>query len=382
MPVEDPPGSAHGKRDKSRGRSNSRSESVKTPVDNGPKRIRSIASIKELYKLAGEVMPSTHSYIKVLFGKRLSDGEETVVKVREKPKCFRTVEDERSWRRRTEHMLNLPLPDHVGICRLYEVLEDSEGYYIVMERVRGADLFETLDADGPMTVDMTREILRHLLVSVMHMHWHNVLHKDLKLENIILNSSRKKRRDKGSRDERGERKATREGSTAPSLSIKVIDFDTVDEWHPHRDLAKTVVGTDQYIAPEAYGGKYTPLSDMFAVGVIAYKLLTGKFPFAEEVFDVAGEDNGAASSAMTTIRRRLKAYVINFDYPIFKDEPDMFDLVSRLMSYNELQRPSAAAAMQHPAFRDSAPRDFVGARSDYFDDLIDDDCIVAEAIAR
>lgn len=49
----------------------------------------------------------------------------------------------------------------------------------------------------------------------------------------------------------------------------------MEEWNSSGPKGRHVLGTDQYIAPEAYEGKYSPASDIFAVGVIAYKMLTG-----------------------------------------------------------------------------------------------------------
>merc|ERR1719454_316917 len=100
-------------------------------------------------------------------------------------------------------------------------------------------------------------------------------------------------------------------------SVKVIDFDTLDKWTPLSPAAKDVVGTDQYIAQEAYAGKYSPLSDMFAVGVIAYKLLSGKFPFHDEIFDDEAGENWVGSPKMLQIRRRLKVAKVDFSNSIF-----------------------------------------------------------------
>merc|ERR1719476_694218 len=133
-------------------------------------------------------MPSTHSYMKVNFGTRKTDGLEVVVKVRYKPNCFRSREDERSWRHNTEFLLNLP--DSCGVARLYEVLEDPKAFYVVMEKVGGMDLFETLEAEK-VSVPMAQDIIRQLLVSLAHLHSHNMVHKDLKLENVMVDISPK-----------------------------------------------------------------------------------------------------------------------------------------------------------------------------------------------
>jgi len=338
-----------------------------------------VPSFKELYKIGNEVMPSTHSYIRVHFGKRISDGEECVIKIREKPKCFRSADDERSWRQRTEALLNLPLPEIGGICKLFEVLEDSEAFWIVMERVRGVDLYEMLESEGNLSLDTTREILRHILASVSHLHVHNMIHKDLKLENVMINTAMKgSRREKSvEKKEKGRSRSKENASATPSF-VKVIDFDTLAEWTPKSAGCKDVVGTDQYISQEAYAGKYSPLSDVFAVGVIAYKLLSRKFPFNEDIFDDAAGENWAGSPQMTVIRRRLKVSAIDYtSHLVFRENPMVLDLVSKMLSFNEVQRPTAFVALEHPFFKDGTGAQL--AVRDEFEDLIDDDIIIADA---
>lgn len=299
---------------------------------------------------------------------------EVVIKVRSKPNCFRSREDERSWRHNTEFLLNMP--ENLGIARLHDVLEDPVAFYVVMERVSGMDLFETLVAEGKVSARCARDILRHLLASLVHLHSHNGVHKDLKLENIMLEHSLRARR-------------------PSSESVKVIDFDTLEEWTPTSNTCKDVVGTDQYISQEAYAGRYSPLSDIFAVGVIAYRFLTGKFPFHNGMFDDEAGENWVGSPKMSQIRRRLKAFKVDFSHQVFREHPTAADLVMRMLSYSEQHRPSAAAALEHPWFREVLPDD-TSRRSPLrdaaeeaeevwptpsrgeFEDLIDDGIIIAD----
>merc|ERR1711977_192556 len=93
---------------------------------------------------------------------------------------------------------------------------------------------------------------------------------------------------------------------------------------------------------EAYAGKYSPLSDIFAVGVIAYKMMGGKFPFAEDIFEGGGA-NWAGSPQMAVIRQRLKVSTIEYaSYSNFTENPLAQDLVARMLSYNELHAPQPA----------------------------------------
>mmetsp|Transcript_9243 Transcript_9243/g.25906 ORF Transcript_9243/g.25906 Transcript_9243/m.25906 type:complete len:404 (-) Transcript_9243:140-1351(-) len=328
-----------------------------------PRTIRNVANFSDLYDLGKEVMPSTHSYMKVHFATRKKDATEVVIKVRYKPNCFRSREDERSWRHNTEFLLNMP--DNSGIARLYEVLEDKRAFYVVMEKVGGMDLFEALEHEGKVSVQVAKDIIRQLLSSLVHLHSHNAVHKDLKLENVMLDLSPK--------------------DLKSPASVKVIDFDTLEEWTPNSPTAKDVVGTDQYIAQEAYAGKYSPLSDIFAVGVIAYRLLCGKFPFHDEMFDDEAGENWVGSPKMAQIRRRLKVAKVDFSHPVFRDCPQACDLIMRMLAYNDIQRPSASSALEHTWFQEDeavtsgAADAAVGGRDVRWDeDLIDDGIIVAQ----
>jgi len=235
-----------------------------------------------------------------------------------------------------------------------------------MEKVSGMDLFETLESEH-VSVDVAREILRQLLAAMAHLHAHNAVHKDLKLENVMVESP----------------KRAYDGASFTPTQVKVIDFDTLDQWTPAAGVAKDVVGTDQYIAQEAYAGKYSPLSDVFAVGVIAYKLLCGRFPFHDEIFDDEAGENWVGSPKMLQIRRRLKIAKVDFSYKVFSEQPKALDLIMRMLAYNEQSRPTAAAALEHVWFQEEgSPVSQVKARAaadrNTFEDLFDDGIIIAD----
>eukprot|EP00928_Gymnodinium_smaydae_P009166 TRINITY_DN13394_c0_g2_i3.p1 TRINITY_DN13394_c0_g2~~TRINITY_DN13394_c0_g2_i3.p1 ORF type:complete len:192 (+),score=31.50 TRINITY_DN13394_c0_g2_i3:208-783(+) len=133
-------------------------------------------------------------------------------------------------------------------------------------------------------------------------------------------------------------------------SAKLIDFDTVQDWEPSSPKARDVLGTDGYIAPEAYGGQYSPASDIYCVGVILYKLLTRKFPFRSEIFDDQPGENWVGSPAMARIQERLKHEKIDFQRPPLNKCPAVADLLAKMLAFDAAERPSAEEAMGHPWF--------------------------------
>eukprot|EP00747_Dinoflagellata_sp_TGD_P138100 gnl/TRDRNA2_/TRDRNA2_175751_c3_seq10.p1 gnl/TRDRNA2_/TRDRNA2_175751_c3~~gnl/TRDRNA2_/TRDRNA2_175751_c3_seq10.p1 ORF type:complete len:362 (-),score=70.03 gnl/TRDRNA2_/TRDRNA2_175751_c3_seq10:154-1239(-) len=324
------------------GRSSDSSSPASPPLQVGRHIFRvSDGVFSQRYKLGNEVMASGHQGMEVLFATRLMDDSQVVVKVRNKSLSFFTESEEREWCATMELLLNLPPRDTV--CRLFEILEDSKYYYVVMEKVEGKDLFESMDSEGPWPIDDARLVLQQLLDSVVRLHSEGYVHKNINLDNVMIDSppsSRKSPMSNGS--------SLSPGQTSFARTVKLMHFDNVEEWTPMSPKAKQILGTDHYIAPEVYSGNYSQASDMFAVGVIAHKLIVGKFPFPRDFFDDKPGENYVGSPKMKQIKQRLTTYNIDFDVEVFKKEPDAFDFCKRLLDSNVNERLEAVQALQHP----------------------------------
>merc|ERR1719424_2150919 len=244
------------------------------------------------------------------------------------------------------------------------------------------DLFEVLQNEGGLPIGEAKAILRQLLQAVQDLHSRGCIHKDLKLENVMLDRSPKEIRSpkdplnspkspkspasrksfhaaklplligsellSTNNNNIGARNASDEPPMSPSV-VKLIDFDTVEEF-ALKTTAKSVLGTDQYIAQEAYGGHYSPASDIFSVGVIAYRLVSGKFPFKKAMFDDKPGENYVGSPKMKIIRDRLNHFHINFDTNPWPAETQARDLTRWMLQNNEKDRPTATQALQHAFF--------------------------------
>jgi len=330
----------------------------KTDDGRHKQRISWTESFAESYVLGVEVMPSTNPGMKILHAMRLSDSERVVVKVRDKKNSFISQEEIDEWVASTELVLNLPKSG--TIAQLYEVLEDCEKYYIIMELVDGEDLCETLDCQGRLPMSDCKEIVRQIIHAVSTFHQNGCIHRDIKLENVMIQSPKLKQgsksRPSGQPVRLNSAPGRIESSDAPSFAgpvVKIIDFDTIEEWKPsyggrERSATQTpILGTDQYIAQEAYEGKYSPSSDMFAVGVIAFKLITGCFPFSPTLFDAVNGENYAGSPKMRQIQEKLKQYNINWWMPPFPADNAALSFCKSLLTNNEGDRPSAEEALRH-----------------------------------
>lgn len=301
--------------------------------------------ISDFYFIGADFPHHAH----VSHGRRVSDGLEVVIKRRNKvvrgeggvadaKKYNELLKEEQEWRRTTDMLLNLPKSS--TIARLHEVLEDAEAYYVVMEKVAGIDLYAALHSDARITVDETTVILYRLLEAVQALHENGCIHRDLKLDNVMLDSpilSRSPYSPPESSDDDLE-----------TMAVKLIDLDTIEPFSPK--ISKRVVGTDQYIAQEAYGGRYSPASDIFSVGVIAFKLISGRFPFLDFKFDDWPGENKVGSIKMREIQDRLKDFNINFDMDPWPELPQAKHLASWMLQCNEVERPTVEQALAHPFF--------------------------------
>lgn len=144
--------------------------------------------------------------------------------------------------------------DHPHIVKVYEFYEDEFNLYVVMELCRGGELLDSIIKNKHLTEVETAIYMEQILSAVYYMHSLNIAHRDLKLENMLL-------------------------ETTSTNSIKIADFGTAIEFIPGKPM-NNMIGTINYIAPEIFKKKYTEKCDMWSCGVIMYILLTGKLPFS------------------------------------------------------------------------------------------------------
>eukprot|EP00397_Hematodinium_sp_SG-2012_P017819 GEMP01018233.1.p1 GENE.GEMP01018233.1~~GEMP01018233.1.p1 ORF type:complete len:330 (+),score=81.39 GEMP01018233.1:229-1218(+) len=236
---------------------------------------------------------------------------------------------ERVWRQVLTRIMNIERNDH--ILGVDKILEDESAYYVVMEKCHGGELFDFLLNETDVPERECKRIMREILKAIDHIHSKGLIHRDIKPENLLFQQS--------------DNTADRSPRT-----IKLIDFDTCQDWTPESPKAQRIVGTPGYIAPESFRGDYTPASDLWSVGVILYILMTGDMPFGEEVFgdDIAG-NNVVGGAKMEAIYDRLKDAKVDFSCAPWPDFPQARDLCQQLLAFDPGDRsPSAAAALNHP----------------------------------
>ena len=158
--------------------------------------------------------------------------------------------------------------DHPNIVRVLDFQSNAgEPPFIVMERLHGASLGVAIMADGRFSLERTAFVASQVLSALAAAHRANVVHRDLKPDNVFLTSM----------------------SGLPDI-VKLLDFGIAKTLGAARDLkltqTGTVVGTPAYMSPEqARGAEADPRSDLYAVGCLMYEALTGQQPFTGENYN-------------------------------------------------------------------------------------------------
>jgi eukaryotic-like serine/threonine-protein kinase len=153
--------------------------------------------------------------------------------------------------------------DHPNVCRIHRLGESEDGLiYLVMPFLRGELLSDREVKGGPMAVDVGVTVLRQVCAGLHHAHELQIVHRDLKPENIML--------------------VVEDGGSERAV---VMDFGLAKERRAEGQLAKLtatgiILGTPEFMSPEQIRGKQLDArSDIYALGIVAFEMFTGKLPF-------------------------------------------------------------------------------------------------------
>jgi len=200
--------------------------------------------------------------------------------------------------------------DHPHILRVQHVCESDDELQIVTEHMAGGDLHAQLSRRKCFSEAEAADAISQILLGVSYLHAHDIIHRDLKLENVMY------------KDEE-------------CTHLKLIDFGMATRWEGHgekKPLTKRC-GTPAFMSPEMWNRSYTDKADMWAVGLIAFELLTGSSPHC-----------GRGKQYM----KNVKAGNIYYGSRFQRLSHDAQDFVRSLLRYSPELRPSAAAALEHP----------------------------------
>mmetsp|Transcript_37768 Transcript_37768/g.61782 ORF Transcript_37768/g.61782 Transcript_37768/m.61782 type:complete len:655 (+) Transcript_37768:395-2359(+) len=204
---------------------------------------------------------------------------------------------------------------HPFIVNLKDLFQTDTQLQLVMDLVKGGDLFDRVVDKGRFSEREAREVFYRILVAVQYLHSEDICHRDLKPENILMVHK-----------------------DPASVDIKITDFGLAKKTSV--EGLKTFCGTPQYFAPEvlkrrgtvAGVGRYGMESDMWSLGVILYVILSGTMPFQEEV-----------------LYNQIEQGTYSLDTDDFEGVSDEAKaLVRALLNVEPAARLSADQALKHP----------------------------------
>eukprot|EP00041_Stephanoeca_diplocostata_P026932 m.734161 g.734161 ORF g.734161 m.734161 type:complete len:506 (+) comp23079_c0_seq2:561-2078(+) len=196
---------------------------------------------------------------------------------------------------------------HVNIVRLHEVYDTPSSYSFVGDLCERGDLLEYINEHGYFNEAEARPLFKQLVAAVEYCHKSGVVHRDLKLENVLLDRN---------------------------FNIKIADFGFADFFDTSLTTRMTEwCGSPPYAAPEIFTGQpyYGPEIDVWSMGVVLYALVTGALPFQAPNFD------------------DLTSLVVNgvFSVPFYLSEA-CIDLLHKMICVDPEQRISLDGMQRHP----------------------------------
>mmetsp|Transcript_12024 Transcript_12024/g.14588 ORF Transcript_12024/g.14588 Transcript_12024/m.14588 type:complete len:566 (+) Transcript_12024:225-1922(+) len=282
------------------------------------------ASIRDLYDIGRELGRGAFSVVYQATCRET--GEQVAVKV-VSYSTFRPGDLDRQKRIlenevRIMQKISVEIPDNPNLIRLKRVVREETRMGIVMELLRGKELFERIVKRKNYTEHDAAMLMVKIMKAIQALHKTNILHRDLKPENLVFES---------------------EGEDA---EVKISDFGlgSVVGWP---DVHNSVVGTPNYVAPEVVsvrprGPFYGPPCDVWSMGVILYILLVGYPPFYHDV-----------PRELFKLIRRGRYEFHERKWSGISDAAK--DLVTRMLVVDRTRRITIEEFLQHPWILSQAP---------------------------
>ncbi|XP_067243274.1 caM kinase-like vesicle-associated protein [Chanodichthys erythropterus] len=220
----------------------------------------------------------------------------------------------------------LKMVKHPNILQLVDVYETRKEYYLFLELATGREVFDWILDQGYYSERDTSNVIRQVMEAVAYLHSLKIVHRNLKLENLVYYNRLK------------------------HSKIVISDFHLAKL---ENGLIKEPCGTPEYLAPEVVGRqRYGRPVDCWALGVIMYILLSGNPPFYDEADDDDYENHDK------NLFRKILAGDYEFDSPYWDDISESAkNLVSRLMEVDTDLRLTAQEAINHEWISGNAASD-------------------------
>lgn len=186
------------------------------------------------------------------------------------------------------------------IVEVFEWFEDENNLYIVMEYLSNGSLQHMVSSAGPIKEMVAKKYIYQLLLTIDFLHQKQIMHRDIKAENILLDANN---------------------------DIRLIDFGLSEDFNK----LEKICGSPAYMAPEMiHDGHYDERADLWSIGILMYYLIVGRFPVYEDTY------------------QKLFYKILHTDF-LFPDNisKEAKDLLSRLLEKNPDNRISVHDALNH-----------------------------------
>nr|XP_043611152.1 serine/threonine-protein kinase GRIK1-like [Erigeron canadensis]XP_043611153.1 serine/threonine-protein kinase GRIK1-like [Erigeron canadensis] len=222
---------------------------IKSEDDNGNKMVNEYVRERKI---------GSGSYGKVVLYRSQVDGKHYAIKAFHKSHLskLRVAPSETAMTDVFREVLIMKMLDHPNIVNLIEVIDDPnmDHFYMVLEYVEGKWVFEGAGPPGGLGEDVARRYLRDIVSGLMYLHSHNIVHGDIKPDNLLVTATG---------------------------TVKIGDFSVSQVFEDESDMLRRSPGTPVFTAPECCLGKsyHGKLADTWAVGVTLYCMILGQYPF-------------------------------------------------------------------------------------------------------
>uniref|UniRef100_A0A671W6I4 Serine/threonine-protein kinase n=1 Tax=Sparus aurata TaxID=8175 RepID=A0A671W6I4_SPAAU len=289
------------------GNTTHRQASISISVSNS--QIQENVDIGTVYQIFADEVLGSGQFGVVYGGKHRKTGRDVAVKVIDKLR-FPTKQESQL---RNEVAILQSLR-HLGIVNLECMFETPEKVFVVMEKLHGDMLEMILSSEkGRLPERLTKFLITQILAALRHLHFKNIVHCDLKPENVLL------------------------ASADPFPQVKLCDFGFA-RIIGEKSFRRSVVGTPAYLAPEVLLNQgYNRSLDMWSVGVIMYVSLSGTFPFNEDE-DINDQIHNAAFMYPPNPWKQISS--------------DAIDLINNLLQVKMRKRYSVDKSLSHVYLQD------------------------------
>ena len=222
--------------------------------------------------------------------------------------------------------------NHKNITKILEVFNDEEYMLIIMEYINGGNLFSFVKKRRKLSEKMSKFLFRQIILGIQHIHSKNVVHRDIKLENILIDFNN---------------------------NVKICDFGIGKVLNSEDELLYDKCGTPMYMAPEIIlsnddnGYKGFPV-DIWSSGITLYIMLSGNLPF-----NFKNKDNKKPCNSLNNnMKSKNNSYLQN---QIINEKPKDIDNISEeaknllkgLLNKNPLKRLTCEEILNHPWLKNS-----------------------------